>query len=172
MSSIFFFLPVPRERVPAPKEDADQSNNLERTAASVATTLQSPPSDGSENPNADANGPSKPNYTPVSSRSLLKSASISASKCIGTKKDSKVSNIILNYQAYSTDLLFLPCFGINCCWDCVGYPLFGNDSISSSGPLLLHFSHRRIQLLRSTMSRLMVWPKRLKLFVPDFCDLY
>lgn len=99
MSSIFFFfLPVPRERVPAPKEDADQSNNLERTAASVATTLQSPPSDGSENPNADANGPSKPNYTPVSSRSLLKSASISASKCIGigTKKDSQVSNIILN----------------------------------------------------------------------------
>ncbi|KAK9925768.1 hypothetical protein M0R45_023033 [Rubus argutus] len=82
---------LPRERVPAPKEDADQSNNLERTAASVATTLQSPPSDGSENPNADANGPSKPNYTPVSSRSLLKSASISASKCIGigTKKDSQ-----------------------------------------------------------------------------------
>ncbi|PRQ15918.1 putative mitogen-activated protein kinase CMGC-MAPK family [Rosa chinensis] len=79
---------LPRERVPAPKEDADQSNESERTAASVATTLHSPPSDGSDNPNA--NGPSKTQYTPVSSRSLLKSASISASKCIGVvKKDSQ-----------------------------------------------------------------------------------
>nr|XP_004301256.2 PREDICTED: mitogen-activated protein kinase 9-like [Fragaria vesca subsp. vesca] len=79
---------LPRERVPAPKEDADQSEELERTAASVATSLHSPPSDGSDNLNA--NGPSKIVYTPVSSRSLLKSASISASKCIGVvKKDSQ-----------------------------------------------------------------------------------
>ncbi|KAK6261443.1 hypothetical protein QUC31_007259 [Theobroma cacao] len=84
---------LPRERVPAPKdENAVQNNDFERrTAASVATSLNSPPSslDGSENTNAEGqNGPSKPNY---STRSLLKSASISASKCVVVKekKDSE-----------------------------------------------------------------------------------
>lgn len=75
-----------RERVPAPKEEpSEQKNEIERrSAAFVATTLQSPPkNDGSENSNTDAqNGHSKPGY---SARSLLKSASISASKCIGVK---------------------------------------------------------------------------------------
>ncbi|KAM7475315.1 hypothetical protein LguiB_022558 [Lonicera macranthoides] len=69
---------LPRERVPAPKDEnaAGDDNDFEkRTAASVATTLESPPG-GSEN------GPNKGNY---SARSLLKSASISASKCIGVK---------------------------------------------------------------------------------------
>ncbi|KAF3437194.1 hypothetical protein FNV43_RR19947 [Rhamnella rubrinervis] len=78
---------LPRERVNAPKdENGNQNNDFERrTAASVATTLESPPkeSDCSENSNTAAqNGPNKPNY---SGRSLLKSASISASKCIGVK---------------------------------------------------------------------------------------
>ncbi|KAL7192443.1 hypothetical protein ACSBR2_024307 [Camellia fascicularis] len=79
---------LPRERVCVPKDEAtSQNNDFEvQTTASVATTLNSPPS---ENANTDAqNGPSKPNY---SARSLLKSASISASKCIGAKgrKDSE-----------------------------------------------------------------------------------
>ncbi|XP_017973379.1 PREDICTED: mitogen-activated protein kinase 9 isoform X1 [Theobroma cacao] len=79
---------LPRERVPAPKdENVVQNNDFERrTAASVATSLNSPPSslDGSENTNAEGqNGPSKPNY---STRSLLKSASISASKCVVVKE--------------------------------------------------------------------------------------
>ncbi|CAL5374194.1 unnamed protein product [Camellia sinensis] len=80
------------ERVCVPKDEAtSQNNDFEvRTTASVATTLKSPPS---ENANTDAqNGPSKPNY---SARSLLKSASISASKCIGAKgrKDSEGEEI-------------------------------------------------------------------------------
>ncbi|KAI5330525.1 PREDICTED: mitogen-activated kinase [Prunus dulcis] len=83
---------LPRERVCAPKdENSGQNNDVERTAASVASTLESPP--GSQQPdgsvNADGqNGPSKTNYN---ARSLLKSASISASKCIGVrpKKDSE-----------------------------------------------------------------------------------
>ncbi|THG07773.1 hypothetical protein TEA_014070 [Camellia sinensis var. sinensis] len=83
---------LPRERVCVPKDEAtSQNNDFEvRTTASVATTLKSPPS---ENANTDAqNGPSKPNY---SARSLLKSASISASKCIGAKgrKDSEGEEI-------------------------------------------------------------------------------
>ncbi|XVF09490.1 hypothetical protein REPUB_Repub07fG0097600 [Reevesia pubescens] len=78
---------LPRQRVPALKdENVAQSNDFESTAASVATSQFS---DGSENTNAEEqNGPSKPNY---SARSLLKSASISASKCVVVKekKDSE-----------------------------------------------------------------------------------
>lgn len=83
---LFFFLS--RERVCVPKEAAlDQNADVERrTAASVASTLQSPRShqpDDSEDVNIDSqNGTNKPNQTV---RSLLKSASISASKCIGVK---------------------------------------------------------------------------------------
>ncbi|KAG6675828.1 hypothetical protein I3842_15G124500 [Carya illinoinensis] len=86
---------LPRERVCAPKDEtANSENEIERrTAASVATSLESPPSlqqyDNAENANVGSqNGPSKPNY---SGRSLLKSASISASKCVGVKasKDSE-----------------------------------------------------------------------------------
>ncbi|KAL6963138.1 Mitogen-activated protein kinase 9 [Sarracenia purpurea var. burkii] len=84
---------LPRERVCQPKDDTNsQNSNFEKpTAASVATPLQGPPNgtEGSEIGNSTAqNGPSKQNY---SARSLLKSASISASKCIGIKgrKDSE-----------------------------------------------------------------------------------
>lgn len=83
-----------RERVPAPKHEANiqESNDSEkRNADSVASTLHSPPgqSDGTDNANAN-DGTNKPNY---SARSLLKSASISASKCIGVqpRKEAEVS---------------------------------------------------------------------------------
>lgn len=75
---------LPRERVCAPKDESEQHNDLE--GRNVATSLQSPPKsqgDGSANANGnEQNGPNKPNY---SARSLLKSASISASKCIDVK---------------------------------------------------------------------------------------
>ncbi|KAI3815757.1 hypothetical protein L1987_15438 [Smallanthus sonchifolius] len=62
---------LPRERVPAPKAEASaaQENDIEKqSAASVATTVE---------------GQSESEDGPTSARSLLKSASISASKCIG-----------------------------------------------------------------------------------------
>lgn len=75
---------LPRERVPVAKDDTNKENDdLEkRSAASVATTLQSPPrqSEGSVNPNGNVQ-----NGSNTVGRSLLKSASISASKCIGVK---------------------------------------------------------------------------------------
>ncbi|XXG83974.1 hypothetical protein AAC387_Pa10g1603 [Persea americana] len=90
---------LPRERVCACKDDtADHNSGIEkRTAESVArTTLQSPPrsqqQEGLENTHTDAvpteNGLNKSNY---SARSLWKSASISASKCVGAEgsEDSK-----------------------------------------------------------------------------------
>ncbi|KAI9101578.1 hypothetical protein K1719_023822 [Acacia pycnantha] len=68
---------LPRERVQVPMDEAGQNNDFERRSAeSVATTLHSP--DGTE---AAQNEPNQ-----VGSRSLLKSASISASKCIGDKQ--------------------------------------------------------------------------------------
>ncbi|KAJ7970282.1 Mitogen-activated protein kinase [Quillaja saponaria] len=77
---------LPRERVCVPKNENGQNN-------AVGETSQSPPrlqADGTDTAYADAqSGPNKPNY---SARSLLKSASISASKCIGVKpiKDSEL----------------------------------------------------------------------------------
>ncbi|KAL7152910.1 hypothetical protein ABFS83_04G129800 [Erythranthe nasuta] len=76
---------LPRERVPAPKDEVKENDFEQRTAASVATTLHSPPreGEGSENISGnEQNGPNKGNY---SARSLLKSASISASKCVVVK---------------------------------------------------------------------------------------
>ncbi|KNA07823.1 hypothetical protein SOVF_168320 [Spinacia oleracea] len=78
---------LPRERVPAPKTEANENNDLENRAVS-RTALESPPksnTDGSEN-EVPQNGQNKANY---SARSLLKSASISGSKCIGeqSKRD-------------------------------------------------------------------------------------
>ncbi|KAK7358147.1 hypothetical protein VNO77_00068 [Canavalia gladiata] len=68
---------LPRERVCAPK-DENKQNELER---STGSNLQSPP--GADGTDAQ-NGTSKSNY---STRSLLKSASISASKCIDVKRN-------------------------------------------------------------------------------------
>ncbi|XP_020216206.1 mitogen-activated protein kinase 9 [Cajanus cajan] len=71
---------LPRERVPAPKDENDQNNE------NAGANLQSPPgSESIDSGNSDAqNGPSRPN---CSARSLLKSASISGSKCIGVKQN-------------------------------------------------------------------------------------
>ncbi|KAG9450091.1 hypothetical protein H6P81_010056 [Aristolochia fimbriata] len=85
---------LPRERVCAPKENDnnENANSEKRTTESVArTTMQSPTKqrgEGSEQASCAQNGVSKPNY---SARSLLKSASISASKCVVVKerKDSE-----------------------------------------------------------------------------------
>ncbi|MQL84295.1 hypothetical protein Taro_016797 [Colocasia esculenta] len=79
---------LPRERVCAPKNElVDQNNDFEkRTAESVArTTLQSPPrAQQGERVNAPLmeDGLNRPN---CSARSLLKSASISSSKCVVVK---------------------------------------------------------------------------------------
>ncbi|KAK7398810.1 hypothetical protein VNO78_09983 [Psophocarpus tetragonolobus] len=69
---------LPRERVCAPKDESNQNNDSEKPSGS---NLRSPP--GSDEAGAQ-NGISKPNY---SARSLLKSASISASKCVVVKQN-------------------------------------------------------------------------------------
>ncbi|CBI26902.3 unnamed protein product, partial [Vitis vinifera] len=85
---------LPRERVCAPIDDpVSQTNDFEkRTAASVGrTTLQSPPRFQAINVSESANkkvttmqnGANKPNY---SACSLMKSPSISASKCMEVKE--------------------------------------------------------------------------------------
>jgi len=76
-----------RERVPAPKkENGSHNHDIEnRSIASLVTTLESPPT--SQHEGSDyRNGTSQTGY---SARSLLKSASISASKCIGMKPRNK-----------------------------------------------------------------------------------
>ncbi|CAA7397601.1 unnamed protein product [Spirodela intermedia] len=89
---------LPRERVCVPKDEtADQNIDFEkRTADSVVrSTLQSPPrsQQGEQDSSQTAeNGLNPPN---CSARSLLKSASISASKCVvmKPKKDSEEEQI-------------------------------------------------------------------------------
>ena len=76
---------MPRERGCAPINEAvDENKEFEkRSTANVATTLESPSkAEGLEKGNVE-NGPRKPNH---SARSLLKSASISASKCTTVKE--------------------------------------------------------------------------------------
>ncbi|XP_068636382.1 mitogen-activated protein kinase 9-like [Aristolochia californica] len=77
---------LPRERVCAPKENDNNqsSDNEKRSTESVArTTMESPTKqrgEVSEQASYVQNGVNMPNY---SARGLLKSASISASKCLG-----------------------------------------------------------------------------------------
>lgn len=96
------FLLLFRERVCPPKHETGKQNTgfENHTAVSVATTLESPPrfpqSVGSGYGTMDASttqsGPSKGNYSP---NSLLKSASISSSKCVGVNgtNDSEVNTV-------------------------------------------------------------------------------
>ncbi|CAN1754596.1 Mitogen-activated protein kinase 15 [Linum perenne] len=75
-----FLYPRFRERVPKEQETEEEKEYEGRTAASVATTLDSPP-EGSQTNTMSTPG----------TRSLLKSASISASKCIGVKQKKESS---------------------------------------------------------------------------------
>ncbi|PIN14165.1 Mitogen-activated protein kinase [Handroanthus impetiginosus] len=94
---------LPRERVPAPKDEASKQNDFEkRTSASVATTLESPPREGEGSENINANGQNKGNY---SARSLLKSASISASKCIGVKAKKDIEEEPIEEHNEEVDVL-------------------------------------------------------------------
>uniref|UniRef100_A0A0D9WTZ5 mitogen-activated protein kinase n=1 Tax=Leersia perrieri TaxID=77586 RepID=A0A0D9WTZ5_9ORYZ len=76
---------LPRERVAAPKDGHNQqnTNDQERSADSVARTTVNPPMlQGQQHAYAGQNGVTS---TDLSSRSYLKSASISASKCVNVK---------------------------------------------------------------------------------------
>lgn len=87
-----------RERVPAPKDEVEDNDFEQRTSASVATTLHSPPGagEGTENISGnEQNGLNKGNYT---ARSLLKSASISASKCVVIKDKRDTEVILLHFR--------------------------------------------------------------------------
>lgn len=72
-----------RERVPAPKDEGNSQDDPEKlTVAAVASTVHSPEGNpvGLDNPNGLVlNGPK------IGARSLLKSASISGSKCVEVK---------------------------------------------------------------------------------------
>lgn len=100
---ITFYL-IFRERVCAPiSETADENKDFEKR---VATTLESPPT---SDKGIAENGPSKPNH---SARSLLKSASISASKCIGVKQGNDVEvNFIATHISCSLYIFPLPPIG-------------------------------------------------------------
>ncbi|XP_004512727.1 mitogen-activated protein kinase 9 isoform X1 [Cicer arietinum] len=69
---------LPRERVPAPKDENNQNNDCEMPTGS---NLHSPPG-VTDSGDSDAQSGSSKNFT----RSLLKSASISGSKCIDVKQ--------------------------------------------------------------------------------------
>ncbi|XP_038991625.1 mitogen-activated protein kinase 9-like isoform X2 [Hibiscus syriacus] len=83
---------LPRERVPAPKDEHIVENN--------DTVSKSRFSDGSENTNAvGENSPSKANS---SARSLLKSDSISASKCVVVKENNESTEEPIAEADYET----------------------------------------------------------------------
>uniref|UniRef100_A0A2C9UNG2 mitogen-activated protein kinase n=1 Tax=Manihot esculenta TaxID=3983 RepID=A0A2C9UNG2_MANES len=89
---------LPRERVPAPKEAASEKNNdLERETSTSGAT------NGPGNATATENGSAKGNH---STRSLLKSASISASKCIGAQPGTDTEYHILEYFKTYYDVIF------------------------------------------------------------------
>jgi len=76
-----------RERVCAPKDESKQHNDSENPSGS---NLQSSPESDAT---GSQNGTSRPN---CSARSLLKSASISASKCVVVKQN-KDPEVVANY---------------------------------------------------------------------------
>ncbi|CAN7052985.1 mitogen-activated protein kinase 15 isoform X1 [Brassica rapa] len=84
---------LPRERVPAPKNETDEesSNDIERRiSAVVASTLDSPKA--SQQPEGTDNGGG------YSARNLMKSASISGSKCIGVQSKTNIEDAIAEEQ--------------------------------------------------------------------------
>ncbi|KAG6411122.1 hypothetical protein SASPL_129196 [Salvia splendens] len=91
---------LPRERVPAPKEEPEDNDFEQRNAASVATTLDSPT--GNDGMDSSAQNGHKGN---VSARGLLKSASISASKCIGVKEKKNTEEEPIEENSEEIDVL-------------------------------------------------------------------
>ncbi|WZZ05873.1 hypothetical protein YC2023_091794 [Brassica napus] len=84
---------LPRERVPAPKNETDEesSNDIERRISAVsASTLDSPKA--SQQPEGTDNGGG------YSARNLMKSASISGSKCIGVQSKTNTEDAIAEEQ--------------------------------------------------------------------------
>lgn len=83
-------IPLSRQRVPAPKND-ETENYDDMNQAIPRTVLESPPKSNTDELENEMpqTGHNKSNY---SARSLLKSASISGSKCIGvqSRKDPEV----------------------------------------------------------------------------------
>ncbi|KAH6763439.1 MAP kinase 9 [Perilla frutescens var. hirtella] len=88
---------LPRERVPAPKDEVEDNDFENRTSGSVATTLDSP-----TGADATQNGHNGGNY---SARSLLKSASISGSKCIGVKEKKNTEEEPIEERSEEIDVL-------------------------------------------------------------------
>ncbi|KAG2240703.1 hypothetical protein Bca52824_097097 [Brassica carinata] len=85
---------LPRERVPAPKnETAEESSNdtERRISAVVASTLHSPKASQQSEEGAENGGG-------YSARNLMKSASISGSKCIGVQSKVNIEDAIAEEQ--------------------------------------------------------------------------
>ncbi|CAH8390385.1 unnamed protein product [Eruca vesicaria subsp. sativa] len=85
---------LPRERVPVPKNETveESSNDIERrTSAVVASTLDSSPKASQQPEGADDEGG-------YSARNLMKSASISGSKCIGVQSKTNIEDAIAEEQ--------------------------------------------------------------------------
>ncbi|KAG7590005.1 Protein kinase domain [Arabidopsis suecica] len=86
---------LPRERVPASKNETveESSNDIERrTTAAVASTLDSPKA--SQQPEGTDNG----GGGGYSARNLMKSSSISGSKCIGVQSKTNIEDPIVEEQ--------------------------------------------------------------------------
>lgn len=94
---------LPRERVLVPKDlGTSQNDDQKRSAASVASTLHSPEGDpvGPEDVNGVVqNGPK------IGARSLLKSASISGSKCVEVKEKGDIEGETIQEQNEEIDEL-------------------------------------------------------------------
>ncbi|CAA0333293.1 putative mitogen-activated protein kinase 15 CMGC-MAPK family [Arabidopsis thaliana] len=86
---------LPRERVPASKNETveESSNDIERrTTAAVASTLDSPKA------SQQAEGTDNGGGGGYSARNLMKSSSISGSKCIGVQSKTNIEDSIVEEQ--------------------------------------------------------------------------